>query len=81
MKKDDNTIILLGAAVAAYFLFFKKKSKGKVIVDDSKHLEFGKKINRTAIRERINELKLNPIVNKEEYFKTRYKESLNACSY
>lgn len=81
MKKDNQTILLIGAAVAAYFLFFKKKPKGQIIVDDSRHVEFLPKRQRAEIRERINDLKLNPIVDREEYFKTRYKESLNACSY
>ena len=83
--KDDQKILLIGAAVAAYFLFMKKKPvtrpRGTVIVEDSRHVEFLPKRQRSEIRDRINDLKLNPIVDREEYFKTRYKESLNACSY
>ena len=83
--KDDNTILLIGAAVAAYFLFMKKKPttrpRGTVIVEDSRHIEFLPKKQRVGIQNAVDSLKLNPILDKEEYFKTRYKESLNSCSY
>lgn len=83
--KDDQTILLIGAAVAAYFLFMKKKPvtrpRGTVIVEDSRHVEFLPKKQRAGIVKSVDSLNLNPILDKEEYFKTRYKESLNACSY
>ena len=83
--KDQQTILLIGAAVAAYFLFMKKKPvtrpRGTVIVEDSQHLEFLPRRQRVGIQNAVNSLKLNPIFDKEEYFKTQYKESLNSCSY
>lgn len=83
--KDQEKIILIGAAVAAYFLFMKKKPKtrprGTIIVEDSRHVEFLPKKQRAGIVRAVDSLNLNPILDKEEYFKTRYKESLNSCSY
>ena len=83
--KDQETIILIGAAVAAYFLFIKNKPKpkrrGQIIVKDNEHIEFLPKKQRVGIRNAVDNIKLNPIVDREQYFKTRYKESLNSCSY
>ena len=80
-KSDQNILIFAGLAVAAYFIFKKKKPKGKIIVEDSYHVEFLPKKQRAGIVKSVDSLNLNPILDKEEYFKTRYKESLNSCSY
>ena len=52
--KDEQTILLIGAAVAAYLFFMKKKPRGRVIVEDSQHVEFLPKRQRSEIREKTN---------------------------
>ena len=84
MKKDNQTMLIIAAlGIAAYFFIFKKKprKRGTIIVEDSRHIEFLPPKKKAEIKNRVNKLKLNPIVDKEEYFKTLYKESLNNCSY
>lgn len=78
-KKKDNTFIYIGAAALIYFLLIKKKKKrkGQVIVEDSEHVEFLPKRGRVN----INKMQLDPIIDKNDYFKQQYQESLNACSY
>lgn len=82
-KKRDNTIIILAAiGIAAYFLLKKKKPKGTIIVEDSVHAGFlprGSKAAQTAQKASLN--KYTPFVDREQYFKDQYQQSLNACSY
>jgi hypothetical protein len=70
-KKNNTTILYIGAAaVLLYFLMKKKK-------------ESGQKRFMPEMSEKGDNLKseMKVFVNREDYFKDQYKESLNACSY
>lgn len=70
-KKNNTTIYLIGAAaVLLYFLMKKKK--------ETTQKRFRADIPGSG--DNI-ESKMNVFVDREDYFKEQYKESLNACSY
>ena len=66
-KKKDNTLIYIGAAAILYFLFMKKN---KNVTQ-----------KRANIKADIQNEDMQPIIDKNDYFKQQYQESLNACSY
>ena len=69
-KKKDNTLIYIGAAaVILYFLFKKPAPAGAV----------RRKIEKA--KEDIDNTKFTAYIDREDYFKKQYKDSLNACSY
>lgn len=76
----NKALIYLAGAVAIYFLLKKKKKvspKGQVIVEDSVHVGYGRK----AVSVQKDEITLNPIIDRNEYFKTLYNDSKESCSY
>ena len=82
-KKDDQTILIVAAiGIAAYFLLKKKKPRYILEVDASTHAGFlapGIKAAQTEQKASLN--KYTPFVDREQYFKDQYNQSLNACSY
>ena len=83
-KKKNNTLLYVAGAIILYFILKKaqdaKKKKGEIIVDESRHVEFLPP-TKARYQDQTSSENMVPYIDQEDYFKDRYAESLNSCTY